>query len=113
MAAVNVLLLLFTYLVYQDLSLRNTYAEDLTFVPTTSYSILTHVFTLTGRGAVWPSPPTLDWPQVLILALLLYDAVFLFGLLRSRSSRQGGPRSPEVSTRTLCSDSSRLRNDLK
>jgi len=91
--AVNVLLPAFTYLVFQDISSRNGYAENLTFAPSTSISIFTHVLTLTGRGTVLPSALTLDWPQVLIFALLLYDSAFLLGLLRSRGKARLTPNS--------------------
>jgi hypothetical protein len=83
-AVVNIVLILFIYLVFQDLSSRNVYAEQLRFAPSTSYSIFSHVLTLTGKGTTLSSPPTLDWPQFLASVLVVFDAFSLIGFLRSR-----------------------------
>jgi len=81
---VNVALIIFIYLIIQDLSARNVYAQDLKLAPSTTYSIFSHTLTLTGRGTTLSSPPTLDWPQFLALVLVVFDAFTLIGFLRSR-----------------------------
>jgi len=83
-AVINALLLILAYLVYQDLSSRDAYAHELAFSPSTSFSLFSRVFSLTGRGTILVSPLTLDWPQVLILALIVFDIYSLLGILLRR-----------------------------
>ena len=79
---VNVVLILLAYLVYQDLAARNAYAGALNFAPSTSYSVLTHALTLSGRGTVLTSPPTLDWFQLLVLIAAATDAYMFWGYFK-------------------------------
>ena len=78
----NVVVILLTYLVNQDVAARNAYASVLSFAPSTSNSILTHTLTLTGRGTVLRSPPTLDWFQLLLLIAVAADAYTLWGYFK-------------------------------
>ena len=89
---VNVVLILLAYLVYQDLAARNAYAGALNFAPSTSYSVLTHALTLSGRGTVLMSPPTLDWFQLLVLIAAATDAYMFWGYFK---------RSPVPEQRSL------------
>ena len=89
---VNVVLILLAYLVYQDVAARNAYAGALNFTPSTSYSILTHALTLSGRGTVLTSPPTLDWFQLLVLIAAATDAYMFWGYFK---------RSPVPEQRSL------------
>ena len=79
---VNVVLILLAYLVYQDVAARAAYAGALGFAPTTSYSILSHSLTLSGRGTILASPPTLDWFQLLTLIGVATDAYMFWGYFK-------------------------------
>jgi len=87
----NVVLILLAYLVYQDTAARNVYARDLNFAPSTSYSILFHTLTLTGRATVLSSPPTLDWFQVLFLIGAATDAYMFWGYFKRSPSTEATP----------------------
>ena len=89
---VNVVLILLAYLVYQDVAARNAYAGALNFAPSTSYSILTHALTLSGRGTVLTSPPTLDWFQLLVLMAAATDAYMFWGYFK----RSPVPEQPSL-----------------
>ncbi len=93
-AAINAVLLALTYLVYQDLSFRDRYAQQLNFSPSTSYSAFSHVLTLTGGTTTLSSPVTLDWVQLLVLALVATDVVYVLGFLRMKGSSQAQPVAP-------------------
>jgi len=90
---VNVVLILLAYLVYQDLAGRNAYAGALNFAPSTTYSILTHSLTLSGRATVLTSPPTLDWFQLLVLIAAATDAYMFWGYFK----RSPVPEQPSLS----------------
>ena len=81
---VNALLVLAAYEVLSDLSYRVGYAtnEGLSFA--FSYSLLVRSSDLSGRGSQLVSPPTLDWIQVIILAAVVANAIFLSELLGKR-----------------------------
>ena len=97
---VNVVLILLAYLVYQDVAARAAYAGALGFVPSTSYSILYHSLTLSGRGTVLTSPPTLDWFQLLALIAAATDAYMFWGYFkRSPVPEQTSLTAAEASPR--------------
>jgi hypothetical protein len=79
---IDSVLFVFVYLVEMDLAFRNSYAVSLNFVPSTGYSVLTHILTLTGRGATLVSPLALDWVQLLIFALVAADIAYLARFLK-------------------------------
>ncbi len=87
-ASINAILLALTYLVYQDLLFRDRYAHQLNFSPSNSYSALSHVLTLTGGTTVLSSPLTLDWLQLLTLALVAIDVLNVVEFVRKRSLSQ-------------------------
>jgi hypothetical protein len=92
-AIINAILLALTYLVYQDILFRDRYAHQLNFSPSTSYSALSHVVTLTEGTTVLSSPLTLDWPQLLVLAWVAIDVLYVVEFVRkwSSSRRQATP----------------------
>lgn len=79
--AVDAVLLVGAYFVLQDLQWRSGYASQEGFNPSTFYAILTQSFVMTGRGLSLQSPPTLDWVQVLVVALVALNAWYLLRLL--------------------------------
>jgi hypothetical protein len=86
----DAVLLAAVYLVLQDIAMRVscTIPGCNPFVPRTSavysYSIFTKTLALGVNGNTLTSPLTLDWIQVLGLALLLVNLWYVYGLLRSR-----------------------------
>lgn len=76
--------------VLQDLAWRAYYAgTPHASVPSgysaaSSYSLLTRVFTMSGGSVSLASPVTLDWVQVLVLALVLVNGWFAFRVYASR-----------------------------
>jgi hypothetical protein len=78
--AVDAVLLICVYFVLQDLQWRSGYASQEGFIPSTIYSVLTRSFAMTGRGFALQSPLTLDWIQVLVVALVVLNAWY-FGRL--------------------------------
>ncbi len=87
---VNWVVLALVYLAELDLAFRNSYAGSLNFAPSSGYSVLTHVFTMTGRGITLVSPLTLDWVQVLIIALLAVDISYVARFLRTSRTGPSG-----------------------
>lgn len=59
-----------------------------------TYSVFTQVFTMTGKGVVLSSPPTLDWVQVLAVALLVVNGWFLYSVYAGRKNKPAAPASP-------------------
>jgi len=71
--------------VSQDQAARVVYAarEGNDFVLARSILVLSS--TLSGRAGPLTSPLTLDWAQVIIVALAIIDAVYIYGFLKSKS----------------------------
>lgn len=94
--ALDVLFLTALYFVLQDLAWRTSYAATphdacggfCTYTPTFSYGFLTRFFTMTGNNTSLVSPPTLDWVQLLVVALVALNAWFAYVTLKSRVRRQ-------------------------
>ena len=87
---VNVVLLGFVYLIFLDRIGRDAHAVLLGYTPTTSYSLFTVYFQMAGRGVVLPTPPAVDWVQVIVVILAVYDTLLLL------SSRSGAARKSEA-----------------
>lgn len=77
--AVNVLLLAAAYLVTADLASRSAYAarEGLSYHFTQSFFVETS--SLQGASGTLQSPLTLAWLQILLAALVVVDAYYLYG----------------------------------
>lgn len=78
----NTVILALLYYVEKDLAYRNSYAATVGFTASTVYYFLTHQLVLTGRGVTLTSPPTLDWAQVLVVALVALDLLYASRFLR-------------------------------
>ncbi len=87
------------YFVLSDLSWRSYYAMSphdacgglCSYTPSFGYSILARFFTMAGNGTSLTSPPTLDWVQVIAVALLLVNGYYLYLVLHSRKNPQAAP----------------------
>lgn len=103
----DVLLLLAVYLVLDDRTWRlrcalGTAAADCTArsSPHFSYSLFTLTFSMTSDRIpgipvqTLQSPPTLDWVQVLVAALVVLNAWYVYALVRSR--RGATPQGPQA-----------------
>jgi hypothetical protein len=90
-AFVDAVLLIFAYFVYQDLDWRNSFAASHGYAPSTSYSLLTRTFTLTGKGTTLQSPPTLDWIQVVVALLIVINLVYAFEAFRGSQVSKATP----------------------
>lgn len=51
-----------------------------------SRSLLTYTTTLSGGGATLVSPLTLDWTQVIVVALVVLDAFYLAGSFKTKKA---------------------------
>jgi hypothetical protein len=96
----DALLLIGLYYVIVDLQWRVAFATaphahtSSGYAASFSYSFLTQVFTMSGNGASLPnltSPPTLDWVQVLGLALLAVNGWYLYSILAKRKKASPTP----------------------
>lgn len=89
----DVALILAEYFVVQDLQWRTAYAATPHasaingYVPSFSYGILTQFFTMAGSGISLTSPATLDWVQVIAVALVALNAWLGYSLLLTRRAR--------------------------
>jgi hypothetical protein len=102
----DVLLLTGLYYVVLDLQWRSAYASSIhyacegpcSYTASFSRSILTQFFTMTGNNASLTSPPTLDWVQLLVLALVLinvwYGYSFIFERRKEGSNAAAGAEAP-------------------
>jgi hypothetical protein len=90
LAFADFVLLVFAYYVLQDLDWRGWYATLRGLSPSTSYSFLTRMFTMTGQGSALQSPPTLDWIQVVVALLIIINIVYGVGALKGAR----GPKEP-------------------
>ena len=84
--AADVVLLAALAGVLQDLAWRVSYATSPHPLPegsaaSYSFSILTRFFSISGGPLVLTSPPTLDWVQLLGLALVLVNGWFAYKVL--------------------------------
>jgi hypothetical protein len=83
LAVADAFLLIAGYYVLQDLSWRSAYAVSRGFTPTSAYSLLTRMFSLTGQGSGLQSPPTLDWVQVVVALLIIANVSYVWDWYRS------------------------------
>ena len=88
-AVADVLLVVSLVYVLGDLQWRAAYAASAHghttgYVPSFSYSLFTRVFTMTGNGATLASPLTLDWVQVLGVALIALNGWAIYVAYNSR-----------------------------
>jgi hypothetical protein len=96
--AVDLLLLVSIVYVLEDLQWRAAYAASAHghtagYTPSFSYSFFTQVFTMSRGGASLSSPLTLDWIQLLGIALVLLNGWLLYSTYTKR--RRGSiARSP-------------------
>ena len=91
-ALADLALLAALYFVLQDLAWRTYYAGTphaavSGYAPSFSYSFFTRFFTMAGSGVSLTSPPTLDWVQVLALALVVVNGWFAYREYRARRAR--------------------------
>jgi hypothetical protein len=86
----DVVLLIALYYVIQDLQWRTSYATSPHanalhgYSPSFAYNLFTRIFTMSGSGLSLTSPPTLDWVQVLAVALLAINAWYAYVTLTKR-----------------------------
>ena len=89
---VDVVLLAAAFFVLENLQARAVYAASphdvcgglCSFTPSFSYGIFTRSFTMTGNGEQLVSPPILDWVQLLSLALVVVNVLFVYESLVKR-----------------------------
>ena len=89
-ALVDVVLLVFAYLVFQNLYWRDNYDAFRGYSVSTSFSLLIRRLELSSTSKTLVSPPTLDWIQVVIALLIIVNIVYVFGVLRSPKSAEKG-----------------------
>jgi hypothetical protein len=88
---VDILILIALYYVVADQQSRVSYAASphghtsVGYSVSFGYSLFTQIFTMSGPGVTLSSPPTLDWIQVLVFALVLLNGWFLYSVYRGRS----------------------------
>jgi hypothetical protein len=91
-ALADLVLLVALYFVLQDLAWRAYYsgvphAGVSGYAPSSSYSVLIRYFAMAGSAVNLTSPSTLDWVQLLGLALVVVNAWLAYGIYRSRAAR--------------------------
>ena len=107
LALVDLVLLTGLYYVIQDLQWRSSYASSVhyacggpcSYTPSFSHSILTQFFTMTNANTntSLTSPPTLDWIQLLVLALVVINVWYGYSLFERRKARNVGAASvPQI-----------------
>jgi hypothetical protein len=86
---INAILLAALYWVTIEQATRAAYAtqEGLAFL--IARFPLTLTTTLSGRNGQLTSPLTLDWMQLIVLALLVVDSIYAYGFVRRRQVRGG------------------------
>jgi hypothetical protein len=91
--AADVVILVAVFYVIQDLQWRSSYASAAvercggaacSYTPSSSYGILTQVFTMSGNSVQLSSPVTLDWIQALAYMLILLNGWLVYKWARSR-----------------------------
>jgi hypothetical protein len=88
---VDVVLVLFGYLVVEDLQWRSSYAVSERLTPSYTYLPFTRFFNMSGRifqGSPQQlvSPPTFDWVQFIIAVLVAVNLWYLYLGLRKRGT---------------------------
>jgi len=81
------------FLVLQDLQVRAAYAASphhacsqlCSYSPSFSYGLLTQFFTMDGNGQHLVSPSTLDWVQIVAVALVVANAWFAYAAILKRN----------------------------
>lgn len=88
----NVILLVLLYWVTLDQAARSAYAAHEGLAFQIFHSVLSQTSTLWSSSGPLQSPPTLDWIQLLAIAILAFDALVVYGALaRRRSARTPAP----------------------
>lgn len=82
----NAALLLALVWVMGEQASRAAYAAQEGLSLIVSRSLFTYTTTLAGRNGQLTSPPTLDWVQVIILGLGLFDLYYVYKSLKSRKT---------------------------
>ena len=82
-------------LALEDLGWRSAYAAAKGFSPSYSYSVFSQVFSLRRQELDLASPLTLDWVQLLSVALIVLNSWYLIRVgRRGRSGSLGATPSP-------------------
>ncbi len=97
MLLADIVLLVSAYFVLKDLQWRGSYASQQGFTPSYFYSLLTQFFSVTGRGLVLQSPPTLDWVQLTAVVLVVLNVWYLYGIMTRRMTR----KTPQATRETI------------
>ena len=98
---VDLVLVLGLYFVLGDLSWRSYYAMSphnacggvCSYTPSFSFNVLTRFFTMAGNGVPLTSPPTLDWVQLLLLALFALNGWYLYSTFGANRGAKAPPDS--------------------
>ena len=64
------------------------------YVPSFSYSLFTQIFTMSSSGVSLASPLTLDWIQVLGVALVIINGWYLYSTYAKRKTPPASPANP-------------------
>jgi hypothetical protein len=97
--AADIVLLVALFYVLQDLQWRSNFAASLHracplscgYSPSSSYSLLTRFFTMSGNGVSLTSPATLDWVQVIALLLAVINVWFIYATLAKQRASKTSP----------------------
>ncbi len=88
----NAVLISLLYWVTLDEAARSAYAAHEGLAFQVFQSVLYQTSTLWGSSGPLQSPPTLDWVQLLVIAILAVDALVVYGALaRRRRARAAAP----------------------
>ena len=93
--AFDSVLLLALFSVLQDLQWRANYAASLhdacsrlcSYSPSFGYAPLIRFLTMSGNGVNLTSPPSLDWVQALVCAILVLNLWYAYTSLQSNKSK--------------------------
>jgi len=97
----DIILLVGEFYVIQDLQWRTSYAASPHanapngYNPSFAYNIFTQFFTMSGNGVSLTSPPTLDWIQLLTVALVVLNLWFAYTYWKGRRASR-----PSVAVQT-------------
>lgn len=97
----DVILLASLFFVVQDLQWRAAFAASphlacpqlCSYSPSFSYNPLSQFFSMDGNGQHLVSPLTLDWVQLLALALVVVNVWFAYGVFANRKKTKERPPS--------------------
>ena len=92
---VDAVLLVAAFYVLENLQTRSVFAATTrdvcggpcSYAPSYSYGVFTRFFTMTGNGVRLVSPPTLDWVQLLSLALVVVNVWFVYAVVKRMRPR--------------------------